>query len=136
MNAVRTMFGGGANLENRVILFEDDDINRKTLTMLMERMGYEVTTETDPESALRTFRDDPGRFDLLVTDMTMPHMDGDALAREVLALRPEMPVILCTGYNEKISEEKAQALGIRKYIEKPIDRHALAKAIREALAGQ
>ena len=119
-----------------ILFVDDEELMVDVGKGLMERMGYHVTAETDPEAALRRFQADPRGFDLLVTDMSMRHMDGDVLARRVLALRPDMPVILCTGYNERISEEKAQAMGIRKYIEKPIDRHVLGRAIREALNGE
>jgi CheY-like chemotaxis protein len=129
--------GEGLPQGNESILFVDDEpLITDAGKGLMERWGYEVTTETDPEAALRLFREDPARFDLLITDMSMPHMDGDLLAREVLTLRPEFPIILCTGYNEKISEEKALSLGIRKYVEKPVDHHELARAIREAVEGE
>ncbi len=129
-----TVHEAAAPAGNESVLYVDDEAMMSDVgTALMERMGYAVTAETDPAAALRRFRADPRGFDILITDMSMPHMDGDALAKEVLALRPDMPIILCTGYNERISEEKARALGIRKYIEKPIDYNDLARAIREAL---
>ncbi len=129
--------GKGIPPGNESILFVDDEpLIIDAGKGLMERWGYEVTTETDPAAALRLFRADPDRFDLLITDMSMPGMDGDVLAKEVLALRPEIPVILCTGYNERISEDTALAMGIRKYVEKPVNHHELARAIREAVKGE
>ncbi|MFH1480963.1 MAG: response regulator, partial [Pseudomonadota bacterium] len=73
------------------------------------------------------------QFDVIITDMTMPRMTGDRLAAEVLKIRPHMPMIICTGYSERMSAKKAEALGIRKYIEKPIDYRNLALALREVL---
>ena len=99
----------------------------------LERLGYRVTGKTDPSEALEFFRFDPNQFDLVITDMTIPHMTGDRLAAEVLKIRPRMPVIICTGYRERMSEKKAEALGVRKYIEKPIDLRNLASSIREVL---
>jgi len=79
---------------------------------------------------------DPDKIDLVITDITMPHMTGDTLAREVLKIRTEIPIILCTGYSARMSEEKAMELGIRKYIEKPIEMENLARSIREVLDKQ
>ena len=99
-------------------------------------MGYEVATETDSLAALERFKADPEQFDLIITDMTMPKMTGDRLSQEILKIRPDMPIILCTGYSNRISEEKAQELGIRKYIEKPIEMVNLARSVREVLDGE
>ena len=82
------------------------------------------------------FRANPDQIDLVITDMTMPHMTGDRLAEEILKIRPDMPIILCTGYSQRMSEERAQELGIRKYIEKPIEMENLARSVREVLDGQ
>jgi PAS domain S-box-containing protein len=118
------------------ILFIDDeeaiaDMNRQRL----EKLGYRVEIRTDPAAALALFRSDPDGFDLVVTDMTMPKMTGDRLVREILAIRPDMPVMLCTGYSERVSEKTAAALGIRKYAEKPVDGRDMAVFIREILDG-
>ena len=116
------------------ILFVDDeppivDLNHQRL----ERLGYEVKSTTKPLEALEWFKADPNRFDVIITDMTMPRMTGDRLAAEVLGIRPHMPVIICTGYSERMSAEKAEALGVRKYIEKPMDTRNLAAVLREVL---
>ena len=92
-------------------------LNRKRL----ERLGYQVKSTTKPLEALEWFKADPDQFDVIITDMTMPRMTGDRLAAEVLKIRPHMPVIICTGYSERMSAKKAEALGVSKYIEKPID---------------
>jgi len=119
------------------ILFVDDeeslvDLNRQRL----ERLGYQVKSTTKPVEALEWFRADPDRFDVIITDMTMPQMTGDRLTAEVLNIRPHMPVIICSGYSEKISAKKAEGLGARKYIEKPIDYRNLASSLREVLEGK
>jgi PAS domain S-box-containing protein len=119
------------------ILFVDDeesmvDLNQQRL----ERLGYHVISKTDPLEALEFFRTNPDQIDLVISDMTMPHMTGDRLAQEILKIRPDMPIILCTGYSQKISKETARELGIRKYIEKPIEKETLARSIREGLDGK
>ena len=116
------------------VLFVDDEesivnLNRRRL----ERLGYDVRSTTKPVEALEWFKTDPDQFDVVITDMTMPRMTGDRLAAEVLKIRPHMPVIICTGYSERMSAKKAEALGVRKYIEKPIDLRNLASSIREVL---
>jgi len=99
----------------------------------LERLGYQVKSTTKPVEALEWFRADPDQFDVVITDMTMPLMTGDRLTAEVLEIRPHMPVIICTGYSERMSAKKAESLGVRKYIEKPIDTRNLAAALREVL---
>ena len=116
------------------ILFVDDEesmvnLNRRRL----ERLGYQVKSTTKPVEALELFKAGPDQFDVIITDMTMPRMTGDMLAAEVLKIRQDMPVIICTGYSERMSAKKAEALGVRKYIEKPIDLRNLASALRAVL---
>jgi PAS domain S-box-containing protein len=116
------------------ILYVDDEesllnLNRQRL----ERLGYQVKSTTKPVDALEWFKADPDQFDVVITDMTMPRMTGDRLTKEILTIRPHMPVIICTGYSERMSEKKAKALGVRKYLEKPIDVRNLAAVLREVL---
>ncbi|MDJ0803709.1 MAG: response regulator [Desulfobacterales bacterium] len=96
-------------------------------------MGYRVTAFDRSEEALAAFCHRPDAFDLVITDMTMPEMTGDRLAREILAIRPDVPVILCTGYSEQISEEKAAALGLKGFAMKPLIMADLNTLIQEAL---
>jgi DNA-binding NtrC family response regulator len=116
------------------ILFVDDEESMVNLNrQRLERLGYQVKTTTQPVEALEWFKTDPNQFDVIITDMTMPRLTGDKLAAEVLKILPHMPVIICTGYSERMSAEKAEALGVRKYIEKPIDLRNLASSLREVL---
>jgi CheY-like chemotaxis protein len=116
------------------ILFIDDDVAIAELQKNnLESLGYGVTSLTDSEEALAVFQSAPDDFDLLITDMTMPKMTGDELALRILALRPDMPVILCTGFSERIDEEKAKLLGIREFVMKPIARSNLAVVVRKVL---
>ena len=119
------------------VLFVDDETSIVNLNQhRLERLGYKVTPQTDSFEALRLFRSDPNQFDLVITDMTMPKMTGDKLAQEIFKIRPDMPIILSTGYSDKISEARAQELGIRKYIEKPIEIEKLAGSVREVFDGK
>lgn len=100
---------------------------------MLASLGYKVTFFTDSIKTLEEFQKDPGRYDLVITDMTMPNMTGVELAGQIMTTRPGMPVIICTGFSEMIDEEKAAALGIRALIMKPVIRADLAKAVRQAL---
>jgi len=116
------------------ILFVDDEKFQIDLGIeMLTRLGYRVTALTDSREALARFRDDPEAFDLVITDMTMPHMTGDVLATEMIALRPNLPVILCTGYSERITEEKALGSGIKGFAMKPIIMEKLARLVRNVL---
>ncbi|MEE9914173.1 MAG: response regulator [Deltaproteobacteria bacterium] len=116
------------------ILFVDDeeDIADLMQTILTE-LGYLVTTCTDSREAIRIYQSDPRSFDLVITDMTMPHLSGSDLARQIIRIRPGQPVILCTGYSSYMNAEKAANLGITAFLFKPVPRRELAVAIRKAL---
>ena len=116
------------------ILFVDDEQSMVNLNhQRLERLGYQVKSTTKPVEALEWFMADPDQFDVIISDMTMPRMTGDRLTKEILTIRPEMLVIICTGYSERMSAEKAESLGVRKYLEKPIGVQNLAAALREVL---
>lgn len=117
----------------RILLVDDEPQIVDMQKQMLEKLGYRVSVHTSSTEALETFMRQPDRFDLVITDMTMPHMSGDQLARRIWDVRPGIPVILCTGYNEMISEDKAIAMGIRKFLLKPIDKDELAAAIRSSL---
>ncbi|MEJ2156217.1 MAG: PAS domain-containing protein [Desulfobacteraceae bacterium] len=116
------------------ILFVDDEPPLAELTkQLLERFGYQVTIRTSSIEALNLFRSQPEDFDLVITDMTMPHMTGDQLALELMHIRPELPVMICTGYSEKITKELLERLHIKALILKPIIRNELLISIRSIL---
>ena len=103
------------------ILFVDDEAPiAKMGSQVLERLGYSVTTRTSSMEALELFQSKPNDFDLVVTDMTMPNMTGDKLAVELMKIRPDIPVILCTGYSKKISDETASEIGIKAFAYKPV----------------
>lgn len=119
----------------RILVVDDEpllaDIVEKTLTAL----GYRVTGFTDSEEALAAFYRETGSFDMVIADMTMPHMTGIEFARKVLARRPDLPVIICTEYSELIDEGHALTAGIEEILHKPVDGRALAETVRWVLDG-
>ncbi len=116
------------------ILFVDDEKALIDLgKQMLERLGYKVVSRTSSVEALEAFRADPHKFDLVITDMTMPNMTGDELAEEIMALRPDIPIVLCTGFSLRITEEQAKKMGIREFVMKPLVMSDLAKTIRKVL---
>ena len=119
------------------ILFVDDEMMLAGIgQQMLKKLGYDVVARTSPIEALELFKAKPEHFDLVVTDQTMPGMTGDALAREMMRIRPGLPVIICTGYSQSIDERKAFEMGIRGFVMKPILINRIAVAIRKALAGE
>lgn len=116
-----------------IMVVDDDEDIRALTTDLLERFGYTVHSFKNGEEALVHFKLNPDQFDLIITDMTMPRMTGYTLAKEVLQIRKGMPIILCTGYSETISKTNALEMGIRRYLEKPLQNKDLLFNIREVL---
>ena len=102
---------------------------------MLEALGYTVVSTGSSQKALEMFSAQPGRFVCVITDMTMPHIRGDELARKLLALRPGLPIILCTGFSEKISEDQALQLGIQAFLLKPFTMQELGAAVRKVIDG-
>jgi YesN/AraC family two-component response regulator len=100
---------------------------------MRERLGYEVVAMTDSVGPLSLFRKDPQAFELVITDQTMPHVTGVRLAEELLRIRPDLPVILCTGFSERVDANRAQALGVRQFLMKPFSTREMAETNRCAL---
>jgi len=119
--------------EERILLVDDEEQIVAMQRQMLENLGYRVTARTDSQEALKVFAEQPHNFDLVITDMTMPHMTGDQLAQKMLDIKPQIPVILCTGFNEVITEEKALAMGIQKFVMKPVVKNDLAVTIRSVL---
>jgi PAS domain S-box-containing protein len=116
------------------ILFVDDEVSITKLGhQMLERLGYTITTRTSSIEALELFESEADAFDLVITDMTMPKMTGYVLASKLMAIRPDIPIILCTGYSKKISDKMAKEIGIKAFAYKPIVQVELAKTIREVL---
>ena len=116
------------------IMLVDDEINiLATSQAILEKQGYKVTTFEDGVSALEAFIKDPNFFDLVITDMTMPRMTGDELASKLLTIQQEIPIILCTGFSETVSEEKAESIGVKGFLMKPIATNDLLVKIQEVL---
>jgi PAS domain S-box-containing protein len=117
----------------RVLFVDDEEALAEMGQHLLEELGYVVTATQSSIQALSAVKADPFAYDLIVTDMTMPEMTGVELAKAVLALRPDMPVILCTGFSHLVDAEQAKAAGIKAFTMKPLTRREIGKTIREVL---
>ena len=119
----------------RILFVDDEQTIVNSGSRILESLGYEVVTMTSSIKALELFKAQADGFDLVITDMTMPQMTGDNLAKELMSIRPDIPVILCTGFSARIDKIKAMSLGIRAFVSKPILKHELAEVVRAILDG-
>ncbi len=117
--------GGG-----RILFVDDEPPIARMGSLMLESIGYKVTTRTSSFEALELFKRKPDVFDLIITDMTMPSMTGDVLSTEIRKIQPDIPIILCTGYSRKISEELAKNIGINAFVYKPYTKSDFAKTVR------
>ena len=127
-SAAETIPGG----KGRVLFVDDEEMLVRSVKPMLDRLGYTVTATTDPLEALSLFKDHPQDFDLVLTDETMPGLTGAKLAEAMLRLRPDLPIILTTGFSDSLREEEAFAAGIRGFIMKPFSASEIAEKIREA----
>jgi CheY-like chemotaxis protein len=116
-----------------ILFIDDEEMLSEMGQNMLQRLGYRVTVRRSSLEALTTFQNQPDAYDLVITDQTMPGMTGIDLARRMLQIRPELPIILCTGYSSLISEDKAKSAGIRGFALKPLAKKYLAELIRKVL---
>ncbi len=129
-NIIQTPPQGG---DECILLVDDEETVLHVEEQILKSLGYRVEAFTSPHDALERFRKKPDTYDLVMSDMTMPIMTGDLLAREIIELRPDVPVILCTGFSEILKKEEAMAIGISDYMTKPLDIIKLALTLRNLL---
>ncbi len=116
-----------------ILLVDDEHRIVELVRQMIETLGYKVFPRTSSIEALEAFRYDPGRFDLVLTDQTMPNMTGIELAKKIMEIRPDIPIIICTGFSEKVTTEKIKAIGIKAILNKPILNTDMAVTIRSVL---
>jgi len=126
----RSAFSG---LKEHILIVDDEHMIVQTGKEMLESLGYRVTTRTNSREALETVRQQPEIFDLVITDFVMPQMNGLELARELMQLRPDLPIILFTGFSKAISADNAREMGLADYLIKPVRVAELHQAVRRAL---
>ena len=117
----------------RILMVDDETPIVKLGKQILEKLGYRVETHTGSPEALKRFSQAPDGFDLLITDMAMPNMSGEQLAAEIRKIRPDFPVIICSGFSEIMDEERAEAMGFQGFLLKPLGRDVLARTVRAVL---
>jgi CheY-like chemotaxis protein len=118
----------------RILLVDDEPALTLMGQKLLSRLGYQVRTTNSPVEALAIFRSKPNDIDLVITDLTMPQMTGINLARALLDIRPDLPIVLCSGFSDPVNEESLRSMGISGLLLKPLTIHELAHSVRMALA--
>jgi CheY-like chemotaxis protein len=121
--------------DERILLVDDEPSIARATAERLRRLGYAVTALTSGAEALALFDSGPDDFDLVFSDIAMPEMTGDKLASAILSIRPDIPVILITGFAKKMSKEKAMRVGAKAFLSKPVDKKELAKTVRNVLDG-
>ncbi|MDM8555304.1 response regulator [Desulfococcaceae bacterium HSG7] len=121
--------------QETILVVDDEDLIKELLRHNLESLGYTVFADNDALAALESFRQNPDQYDLIITDLRMPGLNGDKLAIEAMKIRPAMPVILCTGFSEMTDEKRAMEIGIKELVMKPIIRNQIARTIRHVLDG-
>jgi PAS domain S-box-containing protein len=117
----------------RILFVDDEEALVEMGEDILAELGYEVTSRMSSREALALFKADPSRFDLVITDQTMPEMTGVELVKEILALRAHMPIIMCTGFSYLVDADRAKAAGIRAFAMKPLTKREIARTIRKVL---
>ncbi len=117
----------------RILFIDDEQVIVNLAEEMLSKLGYDVVAKTSSVEALELFQENPDKFDLIITDMSMPAMTGESLAQNILGLRSDIPIILCTGYSKDITEEKAKSIGIREFMMKPVEMMVMAETIRKVL---
>jgi len=125
--------GGFPTGHERILLVDDEKMIAELEGQMFTRLGYRVTTRLSSVDALEAFRANPQGYDLVITDMTMPNMTGEQLAKELIAIQPDIPIIICTGFSERLGREKAKAIGIKEILMKPITLLEMSRTVRRVL---
>ncbi len=117
----------------RILLVDDEESIIELESQVLERLGYTITAYTRCQDALNAFKNDPDGFDLVITDMAMPKMTGEQFAKALFSIRRDIPVIICTGFSERIDHRKVEELGISGLLNKPILKSDMASKVRKVL---
>lgn len=136
MNPQSTTFKRVPTGNEQILLVDDEEAIAKVGQQILERLGYQLEARRSSIETSEAFRNHRDKFDLVITDMTMPQMTGEILAKELQQVRPDVPIVVCTGFSHRMDEEKARALGVRGFVMKPLVMGDVAESIRQVLDQQ
>ena len=125
--------GGVSKKKGRILIVDDEETVRQYLSDMLQRFGHEVHTAMSSIEALEAFRSRPLDYDIVITDQAMPYVTGLTLANQLRQIRPDISIILCTGYTELISAEEASFFGIKKILMKPFTAKQIQRVIESSL---
>jgi PAS domain S-box-containing protein len=128
--AVTRMYPTG---HERILLVDDEEPIAHMVQMMLEKLGYQITVRTNSLDAVSAFKANPGDFDLVISDKSMPLITGEQLARELISIRPGIPIIICTGFSDEIDEQHSKAMGIKGFLMKPVSIVDMAEMVRKVL---
>ena len=117
----------------KILVVDDEERALSIMKVVLERLGYKVTAMTSSLKAMELFKEDPHRYDLLLTDLIMPQLDGDKLVSEIIEIRPDMPVIITSGFTDTIVNDNFKQISNKAFMPKPFQPQELAKMIRQVL---
>ena len=117
----------------KVLVVDDEERSVSIMKVVLERLGYNVTAMTSSLKALELFKEDPHRYDLLLTDLIMPQLAGDKLVSEIIEIRPDLPVIITSGFTDTIVNNNFKQISNKAFIPKPFQPQELAKTVRQVL---
>jgi PAS domain S-box-containing protein len=117
----------------KVLFVDDEEVLARWGEQVLTHLGYTVVTKTNPHDAVEFFRKQPVQFDVVVTDQSMPTMSGEAFVRELRSIREDIPIVLCTGFSHTMSAEKANKIGLKGFLMKPVNGAVLAKTLQKVL---
>jgi len=117
----------------KILVVDDEERSVSIMKVILERLGYNVTAMTSSLKALELFKEDPHRYDLLLTDLIMPQLNGDKLVSEIIEIRPDMPVIITSGFTDTIVNDNFKQISNKAFIPKPFQPQELAKTVRQVL---
>ena len=119
--------------KHRILVIDDEEQLALLWEEVLEPFGYDVTSQTNSVEALKEVCAKPYKFDLVISDINMPNVTGDELAQKLLLIRPDIPIILCTGFSERLNEDKAKEMGVREFLRKPIMIYDFVNTVRKVL---
>lgn len=122
--------------KEHILLVDDEPLVTNVMSQMLKRLGYEVTSVNNARQALDIFQNTPDTFDMLISDLTMPGLTGDQLAEKILATAPDLPVLICSGYSDALSESQIKKIGIKSLVMKPVVFPELSQTIREIFDGK
>lgn len=120
----------------KIMIVDDEETLAEVNGEMLKMLGYSVETNTDSRTALENFKKSPDNYSLIITDMTMPGINGLDLSREILKVKPEMPIILCTGFSDQITRESAISTGICEFLNKPVTLKNLSSIVEKILSNK